>query len=182
MHHIFIYAKPVDPKATELVLSEIAAIRTDGSIGFKGTKKASILGTYFVDDVSNIEVVSKDFVSELMKSWPHDKFVVVTAHQDQLRALVKRLIPVYDRLWIDLRSLAWPMVFSGVMQSATLPVICHHFNVDYRDEMDSADMCQAMVQVYTAMMRRITTALGAEEVVRDIGGETLSKVRNLFGF
>jgi len=185
--HVFIYVRPFSLESKNSSIAEISCVRTNGQVG--QTTKRNVIAAFStkIDD----EYSFKNAVTNIKKNvvGDSDKFVVVTYLSDYVHTLVRnecRKIEVEElflgRSWIDVAQLAWPLVSNGMIESRTIEVLSKHFGIKLLDKEDTADICTAIVGVYGYMMRRYKTALAGEEVIRDIGGETLDSIRKMVGF
>lgn len=125
--------------------------------------------------------------SILRESFSH-KYVVVTQYLEITKSILRRdcqsvgeeLFPS-ERAWLDINQLVWPLVVNHLIDNRKLETLAQYLNIPYQNT-DTADVCSVLVHVYNALMRRYKTALIGEEAMRDFGGETLQKLRDMVGF
>jgi len=181
MHHIFIYALPTSQEK-DARISEIAAVRVPG---FGPYKKTHIQEAFF-DTSSNVNLLN-ELYSRLIPN--ADPFIMVSYSKEVTRALLrieteKRGIEdkFSGRAWLDIGDLAWPLLVSGQIKSRSIEALASHFEITVKADMDSADTVTALLQIYGNMLRRYSTALKGESMLREAGGETLAGLREIIGF
>ncbi len=82
---------------------------------------------------------------------------------------------------LNILQVAWPLCYNRHVSNRSFEVLTKHFGFTECRKNDAADECQALAQVYWALMKRYTMSLTGEEVVREIGNSAFQKVRGLLG-
>ena len=141
----------------------MAAVRTDR----KGKVLAAVSGK--VDDIK--EVIITPFTS---------KFVVVSQYAYLYRPFL--LDDFKGKPWLDISQLSWPLGYCDMIPDRDFDTLCKHFGIEVDGPGTMTGNCEALARVYWALMKRYRTSLMGEELIRDVGGETLSKVRRFVGF
>lgn len=184
MDHIFVYAKP-----DKTWISELSAVRTDGQIGQTTKRHVIAAFTSPIDSNCNFKGAIGMLRNSLLNK-QSDKYVVITYLSEVTRAILKSECEKIGekeeifagRAWIDIAQLAWPLAANGMIKSRSIENLAKHFRVSFESKDDTADVCTAIVAIYGHMMRRYHTALAGEEIMRDVGGDTLENIRKMVGF
>lgn len=189
LDHIFIDLAVTDPNPEKGKIIALAAVRTD--------KRGNVLAA-FSDETSTggeySEALFKKSIAAMESAILAKRFemsYIVVAHFAEVdrRFLTSAYeaaslgIPFPKRAWLDTAQMAWPLVYNDMIAERTLDSLCVHFGIERKAETYDTAMgdCEALVRVYWAMMARYRGALQGEELVRNVGGETLAKARKMFG-
>ncbi len=181
LDHIFVSVSASDTNPRIGKVENLAAIRTDRN-GRQLQAYCSKLGDGW----------GTDFLRYFKKAMiePFDsKYIVVTHNAYFVRSIIgtigenseeTNIFP--GRAWLDLAALAWPMAVTGMISSTSLDCLTKHFGLDGEENTTTVGDCCLTMKIYWAMMQRYKTAIAAEEMVRNAGGDTLASVRKWLRF
>lgn len=182
MDHVFVYAAFVS-KNNNARITEISAIRTN-RLGMLNTK--SVVSAFTSKVEEDFKRVLLNFKDSILCG--SDKVVVVShlveIQKPLLRSECERINEpelFSGRTWIDVSQLAWPLHCNGMINSRSVEDLSKYHGIKYQPT-DTASTCTAIGEIYGHMMRRYKTALTGEEIMRDVGGETLENLRKIVGF
>jgi len=113
-------------------------------------------------------------------------YLVIAAHADTdrtyLRNFTNEKSEVFaGRAWLDILALSYPLWYNDMISDRTFDSLCKHFKVENTSPNTATGDCEALVRVYWALMTRYKTALGGEEILREIGGSPLESFRKIVG-
>lgn len=181
MHHVFVSAVSTTTNKDARIAQMSAVIAS----GFGPYRKQSIERTY-TETNTNPKLLSDFF--EFLPLQPY----VLVSHTEVTRALIRKEIEstglqqqsavFASRSWIDVHCLAWPLLVSGQVAKRDIETLSKHFDIPLGTDSDTADIVTAMLQIYGSIMRRYSTALKGEGIVREVGGPTLAGLRQIIGF
>jgi len=134
----------------------------------------------FVDVIKSMKAVILD------ESKYESTYMVVATHAEVDRSFLKNYTEekteVFSRKpWLDILALAWPLCFLDMISDRSFDSLCKHFKVENTAVDTATGDCEALVRVYWALIKRYRTALGGEEILREIGGNPLENFRKIVG-
>jgi len=186
--HVFVDLAVTHAKPEDGEIVGIAVVRTD--------KKGKVLAA-FSERVASAEsptfgdpdfdTVIRDMKRSILNDTFDSSYIVIAAHADTDRAYLREYTDdkpeVFPRRgWLDILALSWPLCYNDMISDRSFESLCRHFKVENTAPNTATGNCEALVRVYWAMMKRYKTALGGEEILREIGGTPLENVRKLVGF
>jgi hypothetical protein len=178
LDHVFIELGLSDDNIAVASVTGMAAVRTD--------RKGKVLAAYS-DSVSHstrpntkdgIDRLYEGLSDALIKPYPA-QYVVIAQHANAYKQAVGENC-FRGKAWLDIAQLAWPLGYCDMISNRDLDTLCKHFSIAIDSEGTMSGNCEALVRVYWAMINRYRVALIGEEAIRDIGGESLAKVRKFF--
>lgn len=91
-------------------------------------------------------------------------------------------VPFQGRKWVDTVTLAWPLIFSGRVMSASLSSLCKFYGIENSGAHTAAGDADACRQVYWQLIRRYETAQRVEQTIdnaiNNATGQTINKIVN----
>ena len=90
--------------------------------------------------------------------------------------------PFPNRIWVDTAQLAWPLVFSDIIENRKLETLCNYYDVAKENLHTAYGDANALRQIYWKMMARYKIALNVEGKVKGVVGGLLGSIAQQFGF
>lgn len=185
--YVFIHTsyKGVGEKAE---IKEIAALRTNDK-GEILCSRSEVL----IDPVNNAGVVSFSQASRNIRETMLDQkysstpaiVVFHEIHKAMIRAAEKDAdVPLFDSLvWVQVSQLVWPFFCFGLIKDRSLKGLVETCKlVGYSGSGSPSEDASFLSRIYFSLMRRYRTALKAEEIASELGGDKFNALRDLFGF
>ncbi len=172
--HIFVDISYVDRRITA-----IAVVRTD----HKG-KEVQATFASSIDSESSLPDVIASMRKTILAPSLGGTYVVLSHYAETDRQILRENGEgdlFIGRAWLDTSQIAWPFVYHDLAGERSLETLCAYFKVSNPDPNSATGNCEALCRLYWAMMNRYKIALMGEDVVRDLGGETLQKALSFFG-
>jgi len=135
---------------------------------------------------SFVDVIKSMKRKILNESRFEDSFVVIGTHAENDRTFLRNVTEddpeVFGkRAWLDILILAWPLYHNDMISDRSFDSLCKHFKVENSAPNTAMGDCEALVRAYWALAKRYKTALGGEEILREVGGTPLEKFRTIVG-
>ena len=177
LDHVFIELGLSENNIAVASVTGIAVVRTDrkGKVLAAYSEACSIRG---LDDI-DIETVYSKVESTLLKPYS-EPYVIIAQHAHAYKGVLGSTC-FRGRAWLDIAQLAWPLGYCDMIPDRNLDTLAKYFNCATLSDGTMSGNCETLVRIYWAMMKRYKTSLLGEEVIRDIGGETLAGIRKFIG-
>jgi hypothetical protein len=179
LDHVFIELGLSEDNIAAASVTGMAAVRTDrkGKVLAAYSEACSIRG---LDDI-DIESVYGKVNDRLLRPYA-EAYVVVAQHAQTYKGILGGSC-FRGRAWLDIAQLAWPLGYCGMIHDRNLDTLAKYLGCKSKGAGGTmSGNCETLVRVYWTMMNRYRAALLAEEVIRDIGGDTLARFRKFVGF
>jgi DNA polymerase III epsilon subunit-like protein len=187
--HVFVDLAVTDPNPTTGKIVGIAVVRTDrkGKVLESFSQEVDSETDIPVPEGETLAVVVSNMKKCILDSRRYDSsYVVIGTHTEtdraHLRNFTKDKSEVFaGRGWIDILALSFPLCYYSMIPDRSFDSLCKHFEVTNTAPNTAMGDCEALVRVYWALMTRYKTALGGEEILREIGGTPLKSLRKIVG-
>ena len=195
--HVFIELALSHPDLKLGQILGIAAVRTDRKgkpltafsekvkpeTDFTPEEKTHVEENFAIGDRYSGESLSqvvKDLKSSVLSKRYDSKYVIVATHAESVRAFLGEEV-FGKKPWLDILAISWPLAYHDHVSDRTFDSLCKSFKVENTAPDTATGNCEALVRVYWAMMTRYKTALGGEEILREVGGSPLEHLRKYIG-
>jgi DNA polymerase III alpha subunit (gram-positive type) len=200
--HVFVDLAVTHPNPRIGQIIGIAAVRTTGKGKVLDAFSEKIRPTTALteDERRHLDIIEdypseganafRDVIKSMKKCVLSDRYeslyIVVATHADTDRAYLKgytedKAEVFAGRAWLDILAISWPLVYNDQISDRGFDSLCKHFQVENTAPNTATGDCEALVRVYWALMKRYKTALGGEEILREIGGGPLENFRKYIG-